>query len=141
MAAAQALSVKPTASAAAVERLQGELSALKLRCAKLEESVFAGVAARYAGSGDVLLFEDEMGGESVRRLCDAVAETCGGRCAVFAGAEGSYKYAIGHMGGDLRALTKQLNAALSGRGGGKPHFVQGSVSCRREDIETFFTRN
>ena len=45
------------------------------------------------------------------------------------------------MGGDLRALTKELNAALSGRGGGKPHFVQGSVSCRRADIETFFTRN
>lgn len=138
VAAAQALSVKPTASAAAVERLQGELSALKLRCAKLEESVFAGVAARYAGSGDVLLFEDEMGGESVRRLCDAVAETCGGRCAVFAGAGSAWKYAIGQRGGDLRALTKGLNAALSGRGGGKPEFVQGSVDAEREAIEAFF---
>ena len=138
VAAAQALSVKPTASAAAVERLQGELSALKLRCAKLEESVFAGVAARYAGSGDVLLFEDEMGGESVRRLCDAVAETCGGRCAVFAGAGSAWKYAIGQRGGDLRALTKELNAALSGRGGGMPEFVQGSVDAEREAIEAFF---
>lgn len=91
VAAAQALSVKPTASAAAVERLQGELSALKLRCAKLEESVFAGVAARYAGSGDVLLFEDEMGGESVRRLCDAVAETAAGaaRCSRARAARGN----------------------------------------------------
>ena len=138
VAAAQALSVKPTASAAAVKRLQGELSALKLRCAKLEESVFAGVAARYAGSGDVLLFEDEMGGESVRRLCDAVAETCGGRCAVFAGAGSAWKYAIGQRGGDLRALTKELNAALSGRGGGMPEFVQGSVGAEREAIEAFF---
>ena len=138
VAVAQALSVKPTASAAAVERLQGELSALKLRCAKLEESVFAGVAARYAGSGDVLLFEDEMGGESVRRLCDAVAETCGGRCAVFAGAGSAWKYAIGQRGGDLRALTKELNAALSGRGGGMPEFVQGSVGAEREAIEAFF---
>lgn len=138
VAAAQALSVKPTASAAAVERLLGELSALKLRCAKLEESVFAGVAARYAGRGDVLLFEDEMGGESVRRLCDAVAETCGGRCAVFAGAGSAWKYAIGQRGGDLRALTKELNAALSGRGGGKPEFVQGSVGAERGAIEAFF---
>ena len=138
VAAAQALSVKPTASAAAVERLQGELSALKLRCAKLEESVFAGVAARYADSGDVLLFEDEMSGDSVRRLCDAVAETCGGRCAVFAGAGSAWKYAIGQRGGDLRALTKGLNAALSGRGGGKPEFVQGSVGAEREAIEAFF---
>lgn len=138
VAVAQALSVKPTVSAAAVERVLGELGALRQRCVKLEESVFAGVAARYAGSGDVLLFEDEMGGESVRRLCDAVAETCGGRCAVFAGAGSAWKYAIGQRGGDLRALTKGLNAALSGRGGGKPEFVQGSVGAEREAIEAFF---
>ena len=138
---AQALSVKPTAAFAAVERLLAELGALKLRCARLEETSFALSAAQYEGKGDVLLFEDEMPGDSLRKLCDAVASVCGGRCAVFAGAEGAYKYAIGHAGGDLRALTKELNAALSGRGGGKPHFVQGSVSCRRADIETFFTRN
>ena len=88
--------------------------------------------------GDVLLFEDELGGESVRRLCDAVAETCGGRCAVFAGAGSAWKYAIVQRGGDLRALTKELNAALSGRGGGKPEFVQGSVGAEREAIEAFF---
>ncbi len=134
----QALSVKPVASAAAVERLQGELGALKLRCAKLEESVFAQTAAQYAGRGDVLLFADELSGDSLRRLCDAVANTCGGRCAVFAGADGAYKYAIGRADGDLRELTKKMNAALSGRGGGKPNFVQGSVSCERAAIEAFF---
>ena len=138
---AQALSVKPNASFAGVERVLAELSALKQRCAKLEESVFAQTAAQYEGKGDVLLFEDEMSGDSLRKLCDAVTNRCGGRCAVFAGAEGAYKYAIGCAGGDLRELTKRMNAALSGRGGGKPNFVQGGVSCRRADIETFFTQN
>ena len=134
----QALSVKPVASAAAVERLQSELGALKLRCAKLEGSAFAQTAAQYAGKGDVLLFEDEMSGDSLRKLCDAVANACGGRCAVFAGADGAYKYAIGHAGGELRDFTKKMNAALSGRGGGKPNFVQGSVGCDRAAIEAFF---
>ena len=141
VAVAQALSVKPTAAAAAVERVLGELSALKLRCARLEESAFAQTAAQYESKGNVLLFEEEMGGDSLRKLCDAVTNRCGGRCAVFAGAEGAYKYAIGCAGGDLRELTKRMNAALSGRGGGKPNFVQGGVSCRRADIETFFTQN
>ena len=86
----------------------------------------------------VLLFEDDMSPDSVRKLCDAVAQVCGGRCAVFAGADGAFKYAIGQVGGDLRALTKELNAALSGRGGGKPNFVQGSVNTTREAIEKFF---
>ena len=134
----QALSVKPVASAAAVERLQSELGALKLRCAKLEGSAFAQIAAQYEGKGDVLLFEDEMSGDSLRKLCDAVANACGGRCAVFAGADGAYKYAIGHAGGELRDFTKKMNAALSGRGGGKPNFVQGSVGCDRAAIEAFF---
>ena len=31
-----------------------------------------------------------------------------------------------------------MNAALHGRGGGKPFFVQGSVSASRREIETFF---
>ena len=135
---AQALSVKPTASFAAVERLQGELGVLKLRCARLEEAAFAQTAARYAGAGDTLLFEDEMSGDSVRRLCDAVANACGGRCAVFAGAGNAWKYAISQADGDLRALTKALNAALCGRGGGKPNFVQGSVGAARAEIEKFF---
>ena len=135
---AQALSVKPNASFAGAERVLAELSALKQRCAKLEESVFAQTAAQYEGKGDVLLFEDEMSGDSLRKLCDAVTNHCGGRCAVFAGADGAYKYAIGHVGGDLRELTKKMNAELNGRGGGKPEFVQGSVGAEREAIEAFF---
>lgn len=135
---AQALSVKPNASFAGVERVLAELSALKQRCAKLEESVFAQAAAQYEGKGDVLLFEDEMSGDILRKLCDAVTNHCGGRCAVFAGADGAYKYAIGHIGGDLRELTKKMNAELNGRGGGKPNFVQGSVAAARGAIEAFF---
>ena len=135
---AQALSVKPNASFAGVERVLAELSALKQRCAKLEESVFAQTAAQHEGKGDVLLFEDEMSGDSLRKLCDAVTNHCGGRCAVFAGADGAYKYAIGHIGGDLRELTKKMNAELNGRGGGKPNFVQGSVAAARGAIEAFF---
>ena len=132
------LSAKPTGTAAAVERLRREAEALRARVAALEEEDFARKAERYDGAGDVLLVEGDMSSDSVRRLCDAVQARCGGRCAVFAGADGSYKYAIGQPGGDLRALVKELNAALSGRGGGKPAFVQGSVQAGEEAIRAFF---
>lgn len=137
--AAQMLSARPTESAKAVERVLSELGGLKQRAAKLEEASFAQVAAQNAGKGDVLLFEDDMSPDSVRKLCDAVAQVCGGRCAVFAGAENAWKYAMGQLDGDLRALTKEMNARLNGRGGGKPFFVQGSVSATREKIEKFFS--
>ena len=39
---------------------------------------------------------------------------------------------------DLRQFTKNMNAALNGRGGGKPFFVQGSVKASEEEIRQFF---
>ena len=111
---------------------------LQGRVAALENADFARKAAQFARQGNVLLIEDEMSPDSVRKLCDAVLEQCGGRCAVFAGADGNFKYAIGEKDGDLRTLVKELNAALCGRGGGKPNFAQGSAACTESEIRTFF---
>ena len=133
----RALSAKPLQTAAAVERLQGELENVKLRCAALETADCARKAQEYACKGDVLLLEGDMSADSVRRLCDAVLDTCGGRCAVFAGSENNYKYAIGARDGDVRPLVKELNAALNGRGGGKPSFAQGSVAANEAQIRAF----
>lgn len=132
------LSARPGETAAAVERLQRELRALRGRAAALEEADFARKAEEHAGRGGALLLEGGMSPESVRRLCALVKDRCGGRCAVFAGEDGNYQYAIGENGGDLRALVRSLNAALNGRGGGKPDFAQGSVQCGGEDIRKFF---
>lgn len=135
----QLLSAKPTATAAAVERLQRELYTLRGRVMALEEGDFARKAAQYAGSGDVLLLEGPMSAESIRKLCTAVQESAGGRCAVFAGEDGVYQYAVSQPGGDLRALAKDINASLNGRGGGKPAFIQGSVQAPAADIRKLFT--
>ena len=107
--------------------------------AALEEGDFARKAEEFSEKGDVLLLEGDMSSESVRKLCAAVMETCGGRCAVFAGSDGQgYKYALGQEGGDLRSLVKELNGALQGRGGGKPNFAQGSIQAPEAEIRAFF---
>lgn len=134
------LSAKPFETGTAVGRLLEENAALKSRLMALEESRFAALAGQYAGAGDVILFEDGLSPDGLRRLCGAVLHACAGRCACFSGGDGQgYKYAVGHQGGDLRAFVKELNQALSGRGGGKPDFVQGSVQASRGEIEAFFT--
>ena len=141
LAVSRALSAKPLQTSAAVERLQGELEGIKLRCAALETADFARKAQEYTGKGDVVLFEGDMSADSVRRLCDAVLDTCGGRCAVFAGSGNTYKYAVGTREGDIRPLVKELNSALNGRGGGKPNFAQGSVAADEAQIKVFFEKN
>ena len=141
LAVSRALSAKPLQTSAAVERLQGELESIKLRCAALETADFARKAQEYTGKGDVVLFEGDMSADSVRRLCDAALDTCGGRCAVFAGSGNTYKYAVGTREGDIRPLVKELNSALNGRGGGKPNFAQGSVAADEAQIKVFFEKN
>ncbi len=134
----QLLSAKPYETAAAVGKLLEQREGLKDRLAQLETAACARKAEQFRGAGDVLLFEGPMAADAVRRLCDAVLNTCGGRCAVFAGEGKTYAYAIGDQSRDVRPLVKDLNAACSGRGGGKPNFAQGSVAADETAIRTFF---
>lgn len=133
------LSAKPNQTGQAVQRLLDENFQLKGRVLRMEEEMFAAEANKWQGAGNVLLFQEGLEADSVRKLTDAVMQTCGGRCAVFSkNVDGSYKYAIGEENGDLRQFTKELNAVLNGRGGGKPFFVQGSVQENEEAIKKFF---
>ncbi|MBP3412207.1 MAG: alanyl-tRNA editing protein [Oscillospiraceae bacterium] len=134
------LSAKPNQTASYVRRQAEELNQAKLRCAQLENQLFSLKAQALAGQTDILLFEDSLSPDSTRRLCDAILHGCSGYCAVFSKKEGGYNYAIGTKDGDLRSFVKELNTALQGRGGGKPNFVQGSVSANEESIRTFFQR-
>ena len=134
----QALSVKPQSAFAAVSRMQEELLALKEKAARLEEAAFAHTAAQYRNAGSVLHITEKLDGDGARRLCDAIARAAGGRCAVFAGSDGDYRYAVIESGGDLRQFIKDMNTALHGRGGGRDGFAQGSAACTAEEIRTFF---
>ena len=134
----QALSVKPQSAFAAVSRLQEELLSLKEKAARLEEADFAHTAAQYRGAGSVLHIAEPLDGDGARRLCDAIAKAAGGRCAVFAGRDGDYRYAVIENGGDLRQFIKDMNTALHGRGGGRDGFAQGSAACTAAELRAFF---
>jgi len=133
------LSAKPLETSEAVRRLLSEHAACKMHAAQLETAVFRAKAESVRGAGDCLVFEPALDAEGVRKLADAVTAVCGGIAAVFSGADGEgYKYAVGQENGDVRAFVKDMNAALSGRGGGKPFFAQGSVQADRAQIEAFW---
>lgn len=133
------LSAKPKQTAAAVQRLKESEAAVSFRMTALENELFEQKAERLQNAGNVLLFEEGLTPDSVRRLAVAVMERCGGLCAVFSGTEEEgYKYAVGQTDGDLRTLIKEMNTALNGRGGGKPFFAQGSVNAKKAEIEAFW---
>ena len=133
------LSAKPFETAAATERMSKELSDTKFKLGKLEDQLFALKADAMADTGDVLLFEEGLSPDGVRRLTDAVFKVCGGSAAVFGKTQAGYQYAIA-SNEDIRDFVKQMNSALSGRGGGKPNFCQGSVTATEAGIREFFKK-
>ncbi len=86
-----------------------------------------------------MIMADKLEPADLRRLADAVMDTCGAICAIFSGSDDSdYKYAIGQRDGNVRDLVKKMNATLNGRGGGKPFFAQGSLKATKQDLVDFF---
>lgn len=146
----QRLSVKPQETLLAVERLEQELSEAKSRAVILEERLFEQISQENAGQGDTILFQPVMSADSVRRLADAVAHTCGRLAAVFSEAENNreqnqepdqWLYALVRAdGAEVMPLIKQMNQVLHGRGGGRNGFAQGRVHARQKEIQEFFQR-
>ena len=57
-------------------------------------------------------------------------------CAVFAGTDADgYRYVIGSRSEDVRPISKALNSAFEGRGGGKPEMVQGSMKGTERTVK------
>ena len=137
--AKQAFSAKLPEIGAAAVRMNDALAAEKFRSTALQKQVFESIAKDYVNQKDVLHFAAELTSVQVRELADKIAGAVTGFAAVFSGSdEDGYSYCLATRSGDLRELGKAMNAELSGRGGGKPEFQQGSVKAEKSHIEAFF---
>ena len=133
------LSVKPEETHAAVAHLQEEIFQLKGKILQLQNEKYEMWAKQCQCKGNVLVFADHLEAAEIRKCADAILNECGGICALLSGDDDNgSKYAVGEREGDVRPLIKEMNTVLSGRGGGKPFFAQGSLQGKREDIINFF---
>lgn len=133
------LSVKPEETRAAVEHLQEEIYQLKGKILQLQNEKYEMWARQCKDKGNVLVFAEHLEAAEIRKCADAILNECKGICVLVSGDdETGYKYAVGERDGDVRSLVKEMNAALTGRGGGKPFFAQGSMQGKREEIIRFF---
>ncbi len=133
------LSAKVFETSSAVERLLNENQQLKIKLSESENNMLNMIAENYKGISDkIVLNQKNLPPDSVRKLAAALIEQNSGLVAVFSGDdENGYKYAVAQKDGDLKALVKDMNTQLNGRGGGKPFFAQGSVNTAWKNIEDF----
>ncbi len=135
------LSVKRKDMAAAVKRLAEELNTQKRICDSIKREFVAGLVAESEKTeGNLCWFlPDFFEPESMRLLLNEAVKLCGGAAASFVKKPGGgYNYVIASERLDLRALSKSINAAISGRGGGSREMIQGSAAADEDVIKAFF---
>ncbi len=134
------LSAKAGQLAEAVQRQSGELEAARYRSVQAENELFAVLAEGVQPGEAAILLRPNLGPDGLRRLCAALSERTDGLCAAFSPTENgglAYALACTAPGADLRGLCKQLNQSFAGRGGGKPGFVQGSLTGEFDAVQAF----
>ena len=136
----QTFSAKILETGAAAQKFNEMLNQEKFRATGLQRKVFTAIADSCAGKELALLFEEDLTPGQVRELADAVADKAG-TAVVCSGADNTgYSICIISRTADTRAIGKEVNAKLNGRGGGKPGAFQGSVQATRDAIEAFFAQ-
>lgn len=135
------MSAKETEIAEAVEQLKEEKAQLKNEIALLQNKLLRNKASQIAAGQEwVCLFESELDGNAPRELVNLLLEKDIKVCAVFFGNNSEeYRYVVGSRSMDTRPIAKSLNEKFSGRGGGKPEMVQGSLKGMESEIYQFFT--
>ena len=135
------LSAKPSETAHAVHRVYDEYTALKFAHFGLCSEFFDALAAQVAPGADAIRIVPGLDPDGLHRLAARLSEATTGLCAALTANEKGTGYCLAQVGGDVRALTKALNTALNGRGGGKPGICQGSCAAAPEQVETFLKEN
>lgn len=133
------LSVKDHECADAVDSLLSRLDDSKRERDELVRSIIAREAeAARTTDGNLVFVLPQAFASGLRELVNLALPKCGGICAAFAGSDGAYTFIAASTGVDLRAISKGMLSALSGKGGGRPEMIQGSVTCTAADIHRYF---
>ena len=134
------LSAKADQTAVAVHRVYDEYTALKFAHFGLCQQLFDAMAAQLGPDETAIRIVPGLDPDGLHRLAARLSEATTGLCAALTPNEKGTGYCIARSGGDVRPLTKALNAALNGRGGGKPGICQGSCAAAPEQVEEFLRK-
>ena len=135
------LSAKADQTAVAVHRVYDEYTALKFNHFGLCSQLFDALAAAVEPEQNAIRIVPGLDPDGLHRLAVRLSEATTGLCAALTPNDKGTGYCLAQADGDVRALTKALNTALNGRGGGKPGICQGSCAATPEQVEDFLKEN
>jgi len=135
------LSVPKEQIARAVERQLEVQSAQKERIAALSLALAAKIADAQPGTdGNLVVFDELLDEVALRELTNLLMSKCRIAAVFSPSGDGGWRYIIGSRSVDLRAAAREINAGISGRGGGSPGMIQGRASADAAQIRTFLEK-
>lgn len=132
------LSVKQNSLTVAVDRLMAEKDDYKLALRAANRRLADALVVAVEPTGRPVYFiGSDWDTDTLRRMVNGLTARCTGLCAAYSGTDGAYTYVLG--GTDrLREAAADMNAALSGRGGGDARQVQGRVQATAAEIAAYW---
>lgn len=134
------LSAKPDSVSGAVSKLKEDGIRKDGDLNRLTRELLVRKAAEYPESdAPLLVLEENLLPVQLRQFCTMLYEEKKGSIVlVCSGEEGLYQYAAGSSTADMRALSRQLNERLNGRGGGNTLLAQGTFQTSFQEIQKVF---
>lgn len=131
------LCAKELEVAEAVKHLKKEQESLKGKNVSLQQKLLGFRAQEINVEEEITaVFDSELSGNAPREFMNLILDRGAKVCAVFAGTdEAGYRYVIGSRSEDVRPISKKLNEAFAGKGGGKPEMVQGTLHGKETEIK------
>ena len=134
------ISSKPDEIAEHVRKLADENAALKFKLNKAERERAEEIISSLKNDDrrSFCIFTSAMNADILRKIANDGVKLTDGMFGIFADKNGGYSYIIASENINMREMSREINETLSGRGGGSPKMIQGSVSADRKTIEEYF---
>ena len=133
------LSVPKNDVADGVRRLISDYEEAKSQIKRARSDYYLLLAKNIAPTDkNLVLHYPEADAEDAKTIANELIMRVGGILVILFGKEGEFKYLMVSKSRDLRALSKDINSALGGRGGGKPEAIQGTLTAALDEVREYF---
>ncbi len=139
LAVSNMLSVKQNEVSEGVHKLLDDMEKLRHELSEKNKTIASMyVDALSSADKNVCIFDSSLDRDAMRIIANGGMQKISGVIAVMSGSDaGGYTYIMGSENVNLCNWTKDINSALSGRGGGSKTMIQGSLGATRAEIEDF----
>lgn len=125
-------------TAEALNRYAKDKERLKLELKNVRRAYAESLADTIFSEENAVIVIDHVEMDELRDFANKAVNNVKGILVALMGTDGDYKYIMASQSVDLRQMSKEINSKLSGRGGGHPQMIQGSLFVDLNTIKEFF---